>query len=95
MQSAKFDEAVRQNRRGFIFVAKEVGPQALDLVSARMLITNRREDTFRRVERWEGYSADFEALSLGASAPLYEARFNQAANGSLTLTFRRCPDAER
>lgn len=88
----KFDPAVRQNRRGFIRVAKRgvdllPPPAALALVQDNMLITDRRANAELGAEEWEGYSPGFEPLAPGAAAPLYHGTFRVAEDNSLTLTF--------
>jgi hypothetical protein len=86
-----FDTAIRENRRGVIkidpgFLRLAMESTGFSLLHDRMLVTSRTQDDIRAL-CWEGYSPDFEPLVLGAAAPLYQAVFGRAADGSTTLTF--------
>jgi len=86
-----FDAAMRQNRRGRIRVCQEAAAltDAVALLQGHMLITDRHDDDVELgAQEWAGYSPDFEPLALGAAVPIYRAIFDQAEDGSLTLTFR-------
>jgi hypothetical protein len=90
----KFDAAIRQNRRGKFRVATDLLPllgSKLLLLQDRVMVVEKNADQITNgVEVWEGYSADFEPLALGAAAPFYEVLCHCAPAGIITITARRC-----
>jgi hypothetical protein len=83
-----FDVAVAENRQGRVRVADVMCAEpAADLVRARMLVCNEEFDASAGEWTWTGYAPEFDRLPLGATAPVYQAVINQAADGGLSLSF--------
>jgi hypothetical protein len=86
------DLAVAENRQGRVYIASifvEALPGALALLRAQMLVCSEVFDEATDLWAWSGYAAAFDALPLGAAAPLYAADVITLAGSPLAVNFRR------
>src|SRR5690242_13164704 len=84
------DTAIRANRRGRIAVADELVDETeiRTLLSERVSLISSEPDPARRCIWLHGYSDDFDALPLGATAPQYQAVFSIDSSAPLHRLIR-------
>jgi len=93
MLPRKWVDAMRENRQGRVRVAacfEGHNELALAPVRAAMMIIQIERDEFSECSEWRGYSPAFDALPLGAAAPLYAATISSGGDGAVSVEFSRC-----
>ena len=89
---ATYDEltvALAQNRQGRVLVAGDMMLQAIVLLSEHMMCCSKTYDEASDTWTFAGYAPGFQALELGASAPLYSADVTAVDGAPPTVTFRK------
>ena len=86
---AELTAALAQNRQGRVLVAGDLVLDAVTLLFEHMMLCSKVYDEAKDTWTFSGYAPGFQALELGASAPVYAAEITARDDAPVTVTFRK------